>query len=197
MMDDRRARSQEVEQPRVGGIALAEEREADGIVLPAREQRDGREDGAGVVEFREQARPAGVAQRGAQIEREADAELVFVLELFHLEPVRPAIEPPVNASQIVAGLVGAILGELRRGALDRAAVAAGEKTLDHVARAQRQRRQPRQQLDVDRRDRTREPVEIVRLAFPREVGRQAGWHGALLRRPVSFWRGWRPRSSRW
>ena len=103
---------------------------------------------AGVLDLGDAGRAK--THRAAGVEHEAAAQIGVGLELLDVEPIRPAVGPPVEPPQIVARDVLAILGELDARAAMRAGMPPRNAPLHRPAREQRNTRQPRQHLGIEK-----------------------------------------------
>ena len=71
------------------------------------------------------------------------------LVLLDVVAIGPRVQPPVDAADVVAGDVAAVLGEVDRRAEERRAVQAVDEALDDGAREQLEVADPREDLRVD------------------------------------------------
>ena len=120
---------------------VVDEHDADGVALPEQEERERSTDALRVRELGQAcaapASPGGCARpvhRPARVEDERGAQVGFFLELFDDPAIGPCRDPPVEVAQVVAGLIGAVLGEFRRESAARRAVKAGQEAVHDPAR---------------------------------------------------------------
>src|SRR5262249_51295716 len=117
------------------------------IALPLRQVGEAGADEAGVFQLRDAA--AGELHRPRDVEQHRQVGVGVGLVLLDVEAIGAGIEAPVDAADVVAGDVAAVLGEVDRGTEVRRAVQAVDEPLDDVARQQLEVADPRQDLRID------------------------------------------------
>ena len=111
----------------VVGDLLVEREQADRVALREQEIGERRGQRAGVLALG--VRRRAEAHRAAQVDEQVAAQVRLVLEPLDVVAVGAGEEPPVEIARVVAGRVRAILAELDREAVVRAAMDAGVETL--------------------------------------------------------------------
>ena len=112
----------------VFGDSILEQEQADRVALRRQEIGDRGRRGARVVALA--VRPGSIAHRPAGVDHEIATEVGLVLEPLHVIAVRASVETPVEIARIVAGAVLAVLAELDREPVVRAAVDALDEAFD-------------------------------------------------------------------
>jgi hypothetical protein len=115
-----------------GRDAVAEQDQADAVVLLDHQVGDGGGQIRGVFELGHFA--GAVAHRRAHVEQDSAAQVGLLVELLDVELVGLGPDLPVDAADVVAQDVLAVLGELDAEAVVGAAMQAGDEALDQEAR---------------------------------------------------------------
>jgi hypothetical protein len=121
--------------------------QADAIALALREVGEARADEAPVFQLRDAAARELHRPRDVEQHRQVGVGVGFVL--LHVVAIGPGEQPPVDAADVVAGDVAAVLGEVDRRAEVRRPVQAVDEAFDDVARQQLEVADPREDLRVD------------------------------------------------
>ena len=112
---------------------VVEADEANGVALAEQEQRDRGRELLGVRELGEARGGAAPRHRSAHVEDDRRAEVGLLLVLLDDPSIRARGDLPVDVPQVVARLIGTILGELHRESLPGRTVQSGEKAVDDPA----------------------------------------------------------------
>ena len=121
------------------------------VTLPPRQRAERRRHEPRELYLSQQSGTRHEIHGRARVQDHKHAELGFLLVFADVQAVGSRVEPPVHVPGFVAQVVVAVFGELDRCPFLRAAMAAGEETTHKIADLQRERRQLRQQLEVERR----------------------------------------------
>ena len=121
--------------------------QADAIALALRQVGQARGQHLAVVELGDRA--AAVIHRAGHVEQQVQVGVGVGLEFLDVEPVGAREQAPVDAAHVVAGHVGAVLGEIDRHAEHRRAVQAADEAVDHAARDQFEVVDPGQHRRID------------------------------------------------
>ena len=81
--------------------------------------------------------------RARDVEQDREVGVRVGLVLLDVVAIGARVQPPVDAADVVAGDVAAVLGEVDRGAEERRAMQAVDEALDDVAREQLEVADPR------------------------------------------------------
>ena len=119
---------------------FVEDGAAHGILLSEEQVSERGGDRDGVVVLRHRA--AAVFHAGRDIDQQAAAEVRVLLVLLHVEAVLLGPDFPIDAAEVVARRVLAVLQELDRLPEVRAAVHAAEQPFDNVHDARISKREP-------------------------------------------------------
>ena len=121
--------------------------DADAVALPLREVGEARAEIAAVFELRDAAARELHRLRDVEQDREVGVGVGFVL--LDVVAVGARVQPPVDAADVVAGDVAAVLGEVDRRAEERRAVQAVDEAVDDGPREQLEVADPREDLRID------------------------------------------------
>ena len=128
-------------------MLIGEGHDAGGVLLLENQISERGGEGAGVVEFGDAV--GGIVHRCAGVEQQVGAQVGFVLVLFDHVAVEFAERLPVDAADLVARRILAVLFELDAEAFGAALVHAGHQPFDHPTRAQGEIGDARQHLGVE------------------------------------------------
>ena len=113
---------------------------------------------------------AAEAHRLRDVEEHREVGVGVGLELLDVEPVGPGPEPPVDAPDVVARHVAAVLGEVDGHAQVRRLVQAVDEPLDHEPRGQLEAADPGQHLRIDEPGAGRRGGSVGRHGYICETG---------------------------
>ena len=113
---------------------------------------------------------AAEAHRLRHVEDHREVGVGVGLELLDVEPIGPRVEPPVDAPDVVARHVPAVLGEVDGDAQVRRLVQAVDEPLDHETRGQLEAADTGQHLGVDEPGAGRRGGRVGRHGYICETG---------------------------
>ena len=131
----------------MGHDVLVEGDDADAIALPLRQVGHARADEAAVLELGKAL--ARELHRPRDVEQDRHVRVSVGLILLDVIAIGARVEAPVDAADVVAGDVAAMLGKVDRGAEERRPVQPVDEALHHRAREQLEVADPRQDRRVD------------------------------------------------
>jgi len=120
--------------------------DADAVALALGEVAEARPDETAVLELADPA--ATEAHRLRHVEQDAEVRVGVRLILLDVVAIGAGVQPPVDAPDVIAGDVAAVLGEVDRGAEERRAMQAVDEAFDDVARHQLEVANPREDLRI-------------------------------------------------
>ena len=126
---------------------VVERQHADAVPLALREIRQARPDVAAVFQLRNTA--AGELHRPRDVEQDRQVRVRVGFVLLHVKAIGACVQAPVDATDVVARHVAAVLGEVDRRAEERRAVQAVDEAFDDVARHELEVADAHQHLGVD------------------------------------------------
>ncbi len=123
--------------------------QARGVVLFEQKPRQRRGQHFGAFQLRAPGGCAPIVHRGAGIANNVEADIGLLHVTLDTQPVAARVEPPIQVTQIVAGLVIAVVAELDAKPVKRAVMQPAEEAFHDVARFEIQSLQRRQQFRVE------------------------------------------------
>ena len=120
----------------------------DTIALRLRQPSQRRHEKTRVVELGD--RPAAKVHRARRIEREDHPGVGIGVVLLDVEPVGASVHAPIDTTQVIAGLIRAMLGEIQRRTFAQRSVLAVHEAIHDRARQQREIGDARQQGGVEK-----------------------------------------------
>ena len=131
----------------VGDDVLVEGEDADAVALPLRQVGEARREKRSVFELGHPA--AREAHRPRDVEQDREVGVGVGVVLLDVVAIGARVQPPVDAPDVVAGDVAAVLGEVDRRAEKRRAMQAVDEPVDDVAGEQLEVADAREHLRVD------------------------------------------------